>query len=588
MFFYAPNGNERPIRLCEATRQFAYDSMHFRYGADTLQTNAVALDDVPDFAMLSDIEKYDLMIRWIAEQAPVRICENERVSGAATLGMAISHRIPAVYRDESIFYSVSHLTVDFDSVLKYGVDDLERRAKKALETVRGTEKEPFAKSCVKCLEAFRLWHKRYLDALKDTPAYRANYENLLRVPFAPARNFHEAVQSLWFTFAFLRLCGNWPGIGRIDQMLGGYLKNDLQNGRLTLDEAREILAHFFIKGCEWITGTSTGSGDAQHYQNIVLGGTDENGNDVTNEVTYLVLDILEEFGISDFPTTVRLNKDSDEKLIRRTAEVMRFGGGILAVYNEDLIIDALIKYGYDPREARRFANDGCWEIQVPGATDFNYLPFDSLQILQEQTLRSYAEDVDFPDYESLYRQYRKDLEQGVASLCRRHIKRLLQESTPDEAPRWKPQTPCTVVSLFERGCVEKSLSYLEGGPVYQIRSPHIGGLADTADSLYAIKKAVYDEKRLTLQQLLAILRNNWEGEEPLRQFMLHRMRQLFVFYNTFTGPNADNGLPAPSVIVQTVLKPAPYHTQARFAGTYPSSTVSSTRFPSSLISDRYR
>ena len=121
------------------------------------------------------------------------------------------------------------------------------------------------------------------------------------------------------------------------------MKKDLENGILTIDEAREILAHFFIKGCEWVNGQFIGSGDAQHYQNIVLAGIDENGKEVTNEVTYLVLDILEELGISDFPTTVRLNQNTDEKLLRRVAEVMRYGGGILAVYNEDLILDALVE-----------------------------------------------------------------------------------------------------------------------------------------------------------------------------------------------------------------------------------------------------
>ena len=81
-----------------------------------------------------------------------------------------------------------------------------------------------------------------------------NYRNLQRVPWQPPRHFYEAVQSLWFSFAFLRLCGIWPGIGRIDQLLGSYLEKDLRDGVLTLEEAREILAHFFIKGCEWITG----------------------------------------------------------------------------------------------------------------------------------------------------------------------------------------------------------------------------------------------------------------------------------------------------------------------------------------------
>lgn len=240
---------------------------------------------------------------------------------------------------------------------------------------------------------------------------------------------------------------------------------------------------------------------------------------MTNEVTYLVLDIIEELGISDFPTSVRLNDKTDEKLLRRVAEVMRFGGGTLAVYNEELVIESLTDYGYELREARSFANDGCWEVQVPGATDFAYIPFDSLQLLQIKTLKSYKSELDFPDFESLYSKYVDDLREYVSIICKPYFESYMSADVPSGALEWKPQTPCTIVSLFERGCIEKGLSYLEGGPIYRIRSPHIGGLADTVDSLYAIKKAVYDDKIITLDKFIEILKNNWEGEETLRQYM---------------------------------------------------------------------
>ena len=526
MKFYTQNGGKRPIRLSEPTRKFAYDSLNRKYGLDTLKVEAISLDNIHDFESLATIEKYDLAIAKIAEEAPIRICEGERISGAATLGMAIHHLIPATYGGKSIGSSISHLTVDFETVLKYGVNSIKRNAKISYEKYRGTEKEAFAKSCLNCLEAFEIWHARYLNVLEELPEHKANYENLKRVPFEPATDFYEAVQSLWFTFAFIRLCGNWPGIGRIDYLLGDYLKKDLERGALSLDEAREILAHFFIKGCEWINGQYIGSGDAQHYQNILLAGIDENGNEVTNEVTYLVLDILEELGISDFPTTVRINKNTDEKLLRRVAEVMRYGGGILAVYNEDLIIEALIKDGYDKKEARKFANDGCWEVQIPGKTYFIYSPFDSLQILQNKTLLEYDGTVSFGDFEELYSKYISDLYGKVEDIYINKERKFEKYGVPTKDWKWAEQPPCTIVSLFEEGCIEKGLSYLEGGPVYNVNSPHIGGLADTVNSLYAIKKLVYDEKKLTLAQLLKILKNNWEGEEALRQYVLNR----YVYY----------------------------------------------------------
>lgn len=526
MKFYTQNGGKRPIRLSEQTRKFAYESLGRKYGLDTLKTDSISLDNIENYSAFSALEKYDIAILKIAEEAPIRVCEGEKISGAATLGLAIKHTVPATYNGTPVCSSISHLTVDFETVLKEGVNSIKIKAEEAYEEYRTTEKEAFSKSCLNCIRAFELWHRRYLDALRDLPEYKANYDNLMRVPFEPAKSFYEAVQSLWFTFAFIRLCGNWPGIGRIDYLLGDYLKKDLENGTLSLNEAREILAHFFIKGCEWVNGQFIGSGDAQHYQNIVLAGIDENGNEVTNEVTYLVLDILEELGISDFPTTMRLNKNTDEKLLRRVAEVMRFGGGILAIYNEDLIIEALMKDGYLEREARKFANDGCWEVQIPGKTYFMYSPFDSLQILQNKTLLEYDGTVSFGDFEELYSKYISDLYGRVEDIYINNERKFEKFGVPTRDWKWAAQPPCTVVSLFEEGCIEKGLSYLEGGPIYNVNSPHIGGLADTVNSLYAMKKLVYDEKKLTFAQLLKILKNNWEGEEALRQYVLNH----YVYY----------------------------------------------------------
>ena len=524
MTFYAPNGRVRPIRLPESTRRFAYDSLNHKYGLDTKKTPAVSLDDVLNYEEMTKLERYDLAIERIVKEAPIRICDGERISGAATLGNAIKHWVPANYKDEKVCISVSHLTVDFESVLKIGIDGIRKNAEASLEKHLNTDREPFLRSCVHTLDCFDIWHSRYLKALKDLPQYSKNYQNLQNVPHRPAQNFYEAVQSIWFVFAFLRLCGNWPGIGRIDYLLGAYLKNDLQSGTITLEEARDILAHFFIKGCEWVCGGICfgGSGDAQHYQNLVIAGVDENGEEITNEVTYLVLDILEELGISDFPTTVRLNKKSDAKLVRRVAEVMRFGGGMLAIYNEDLILDALTKTGYTQREARKFANDGCWEVQIPGKTYFSYIPFDSLKLLQRQTLGGYGDNILFDDFEALYSKYVEDIRSTVNDIFNQQSRVFLNTELPVSEWKWKPQLACTTVSLFEGGCIEKGLSYFEGGPVYNVISPHIGGFADTVNSLYTIKKLIFDENKLTLPEFFCVLRSNWKENEPLRQYIINR------------------------------------------------------------------
>lgn len=531
MEFFAVNG-KRPIRLCEETRKFAFDSLNHKYGLETWSTPAVSMDNIENYEKLSALKKYDMAIERIVNEAPIRICDGEKISGAATLGLAMDHHLPAKYNDKIISYpiqcphwatGISHLTIDFETALKKGVNYIQKQAEDALKKYKGTEKEPFIQSCLHCLRCMRIWHERYLEQLKNKPEYRANYENLQNVPFKPAKNFYEAVQSIWFTFAFVRLCGNWPGIGRIDWLLGQYLEKDLADGTLTLDEAREILAHFFIKGCEWIRGVKWGSGDAQHYQNIVLAGIDENKRDITNQVTYLVLDVIEEFGISDFPITVRINKNTDEKLINRVAEVIRFGGGVVAVYNEDLIIDSLTDYGYELKEAIKFANDGCWEVQIPGKTYFSYIPFDSLQILQQNTLDNYSGKVCFSDFDSLYNTFIDDLKSEIINIVTAQDNHLfVHTAMPTKDWKWKTSTPCTVVSLFEQGCIENGLSYLEGGPIYNVTSPHIGGLPDVVNSLYAIKKLVFEEQKVTFEELMQLLKTNWEGNEALRQYALNK------------------------------------------------------------------
>ncbi len=519
MKFYTNSKTERPIRLCENTRQFAYESLNHKYGLDTLNTLYVSLDGVENYENMSKLEKYNAAIHEIATKAPIRICENELISGAATLGEAIHHRLPAVFKGEipKPNTGVSHLTVDFFEVLEIGLDGIKEKAQKALLTHHNPSKIEFINSCLFCIDCIKIWHSRYLEALAAKEGFESVLNNLSRVPFSPATNFYEAVQSVWFCFAFLRLTGCWPGIGRIDLMLGKYLKADLECGRLTIDKAREILAHFFIKGCEWITGLPTTSGDAQHYQNIVLSGIDADGNDVTNEVTYLVLDIIEETGISDFPTTVRINSKTDDALLHRISEVIRFGGGVVAVYNEDLIINSLTEMGYDVKEARSFANDGCWEVQIPGKTNFIYIPFDGLSVLQMKTLDGYDSRVDFENFEGLLKQYKKDLKDTVAEIYRNFVLDRFKNEDFD----YVDDTPCTAVSVFEHSCIEKGLSYKEGGTDYRIISPHIGGLPDTANSLYAIKKAVFDDRIISFPEFMTILKNNWENEEALRRKMLN-------------------------------------------------------------------
>lgn len=522
--FRTASKTPRPIRLSEEIRAWANDSLNGKYGDEVMKTPGVSLDDIESFEKLDNFDRYDLSVRRIAEQAPIRICEQELISGSATLGMAISHVVPATYNGSFWTWSISHLTIDYEKVLKMGINGYEREIDERLMDEKLSDyQRRFLKSLKSTIESMRIWHHRYLEATKDKKP--EIYELLLRVPFEPARTFHEAVQAIWFEFSFVRLCGNWPGIGRIDYLLGDYLKNDLACGQITLQRAREILASFFIKGCEWIRNESLGnlgSGDAQHYQNIVLAGVDSEGMEITNEVTYLVLDIVEELPISDFPITIRVNRKSSERLLRRAAMVIRHGGGIIAMYNEELVIKAMSGDGYPIEEARMFANDGCWEVQVPGSTDFTYMPFDGMQILNQVLGICDGQQIsDFQSFEELFKAYSDSLKSSLEGLYN-----AVTGGYELRDGKWVCRNlgvPPSVVSLFENGCIENAMPYNELGPKYTVRSPHMGGAPDVANSLCAIDCLVFREKKMAFVDLMKLLKNNWSGNEALRQYVRNKI-----------------------------------------------------------------
>lgn len=511
-------GPNRPIRLCEETRKFAFESIHGKYGDMAAETPCVFVDDIADFDQLTPLEQYDISIERICRQAPVRICEWEKISGSASLGQALMGVVP-VFRNGSAFIPcISHVTLGFDRILRIGINELEREVDGFIAKYG---ENPERLSIKKMIADFRIWHKRYLDATEGTV-----HQNLSRVPLEPPTNFYEAVQSLWFLFAFTRLCGNWPGIGRIDEMLGGYLRKDLAENKITLDQAREILAHMFIKGCEWIlSDTPRGSGDAQYYQNILLGGIDRNGNEVTNEVSYLVLDIIEELGISDFPVSIRVNSNTEENFLRRAAEVVRLGGGVVAFYDEDLVIESLERFGYEKEDARAFANDGCWEVQIPGRTYFYYVPFDGLKLLLNNTLHLDEEiPAEFSSFEELYAAYSTQIREQVELIHSEKIMNSIDSISENGTVKWKKNVPCSVIAMFTQSCAEKGKSYLEGGADFIVVSPHIGGAPDAGNSLYAIKKLVFDEKKIIFNDFMRILKENWEGEETLRLYVQNHYR----------------------------------------------------------------
>lgn len=501
-----------PCRLSSVTRKLAERALSGEHGL-AMRPADFAINPEFFLSLPTPNQIYAEAVRLIAEKAPLRVLPGERIVGSATLLEATWHMTPLTN-----IASISHTTIGFEKALRIGYSGIRAEIMEQLERGIDTDGEDLLMAMLACLNAADVWHQRHIDMLEErVVAVRGDERDacmqmltvMRHVPEEPPTTFHEALQSLWFMWCFQRLCGNWSGIGRIDKMLGKYLRRDLENGRLTLDEARELLAHFWIKGCEWIRGDGKGSGDAQFYQNVVLAGVDENGNDITNDITYLVLDVVEELHISDFPIAVRLSQNSPDKLLRRIAEVQRLGGGIVAIYNDDRIIPSLVNYGYPIEEARDFANDGCWEIIIPGKTSFSYGNIDFLLILQETLGLSPAgaKTADYPDFDSLYREFELRLARKLTDFV-------------NSVSIYKNPSP--LISIFVENCITRGRGYGERGPKYTVVSPHASGIPDVANSLLVLQKVVFEDRQMSLTEFIEILRNDWQGHEELRARVWNR------------------------------------------------------------------
>ncbi len=559
-----------PRRLSDATRALAARVIGGAYGR-AMESAPFSIDaeSMPD---ATPNARYAEAVSHIAETAPLRIVPEEKLIGAAPFIEAPRHMTPG-----SDIGSTSHTTIGLDRVLKTGYGQLRQRVEGRL--VRADLDDAQAdllRSMLRCLDAAAHWHRRYVMELERLIAEsaadrRRHYEEVLaaalNVPENPPASFREALQSLWFMWEFQRLCGNWSGLGRVDMMLGPHLERDLADGHITLDEARELIAHFWIKGCEWTgakTGHVGGSGDAQFYQNVILAGVDQSGKSVINDVTYLILDAVEELHVSDFPIAVRVNANTPDCLWRRIAEIQRLGGGIVSIYNEDVVIPALVRFGYSIEDARTFTNDGCWEVLVPGKTAFSYRPFDMLLCLQHvlaltstsplpggttggsiqnlqgdgttptlphfdalksplpggttggaiQNLQGDGTTPTLPDFEALYSAFLIRLREQLEAIWR------------ESAQAFSNGAPAPLLSLFVDDCIERGRGYHHRGAHYMVRSPHAGGMPDVANSLFVLKKVVFDEKSFTLDEFVHILRSNWQDHELLRQ----RIRNEYKLY----------------------------------------------------------
>lgn len=395
--------------------------------------------------------------------------------------------------------------------------------------------------------------KRRLELLKIS-------EICSRVPNLAASSFHEALMSFWLTYCIYHSCMEYLPAGRFDQYMYPYYKYDIENNIITEEQAKDLVGSCLVKFNERVQvkrnlwedhytfGNFSQGGNpadpsshivldnsqsynyglsANHWlMNMIIGGQTANGNDATNELTYLILNTWAELELVAPVLSVRFFKGSPGKLYSEVVAILVKGGtGEPAIYNDEPIIEGLAAQGIPIEEARDYSNDGCWETLIPGKTDFTYFHIEVALALEytlfrgKSLLRDAKEGMDtgdpvtFKTFDKLYGAFLSQVKQRTLDSIENKYKFF------GEAAKIAPDP---LISSMMDDCVEKGLDISQGGARYIFHAPLVTGLSHAADSLAAIKKLVYEEKQVEMAQLTSALKSNFKGSEPLRQMLLNR------------------------------------------------------------------
>lgn len=344
-------------------------------------------------------------------------------------------------------------------------------------------------------------------------------ERCRRVPSKPPRNFTEALQSIWMTQVAVLISYGGNSIaapGRVDQFLYPYYKQDLEAGRITRDKALEMIEEYYIK-----LATNIYFGP----NNVTIGGVDKNGEDAVNEVSYLFLEAHRNLKGLRNGLAVRLHKSTPRDFTIRACEVHRETAGI-AFYNDDVVIRDLLEDGYSLEDARDYSIVGCVEPTGTGNNNgYTATNGISLAALLEQALHEGGRYIagwrrtgvptppasSFKTFEDVKAAFAEQVSEAVRQCVRAAY---LKDQVIAE---WYP---LPLLSSTIEGCVESGKDVTRGGAHYNHGCVTNGSLATVANSLAAIRWTVFDQKLLTMADLVKHLRDNFEGAESIRQRLL--------------------------------------------------------------------
>ena len=335
------------------------------------------------------------------------------------------------------------------------------------------------------------------------------------VPLNPARNLQEALQSILFVQIAINLESLDNGIspGRLDNYLYRFYKNDISSGALTRDDAKELLAAFSIKFAELIPIlseqiTEYHSG-LMSGQVICVGGKTSDGKDATNDLSYILLELMGELGLRQPNFHARIHKDAPAEYLNKIFAVIASGYGSPALYNDDIIPETLKLNGYSPDDAVNYTPVGCVEPTVPGKSfaSTDAALFNVVSVLE----KTIYEKKDYQSFDALLAAFQKNLKQEIELF-------VSDMHAIERANHLFRPTPLS--SSFIEGCITSGTCSTGGGAVYNLSGVQCVGAVDAGNSLYAIKEAVFEKRLISYKMLISELKSNFKNEK-IRNILLN-------------------------------------------------------------------
>lgn len=354
------------------------------------------------------------------------------------------------------------------------------------------------------------------------------------VPAHAPRDFWEAIQMYWFVhLGTITELNGWDAMnpGHFDQHLAPFYEKGLADGTLTRDKAKELISCFWIKVNNHTAPPKVGitakeSGTYNDFTNINLGGVKADGTDGTSEVSYIMLEVLEELHILQPGCSIHISTVTPDRFLHAGCRVIRQGHGYPSVFNPDTYIAELLRQGKNLQDAREGGCSGCIEVGAFGKEDYLLTGYLNVPKVLEVTLNNGMDPVtntkvgletgdprNFKSYDELYDAFLKQLHFVVDQKMRvsNYIDRMFAK-----------YAPATFLSLFIDDCIAKGRDYYNCGPRYHSTYIQCTGLGTTTDCLSVLKKHVFEDKKIEMDTLLKAVAKNWEGEEKLRQFIVNR------------------------------------------------------------------